>query len=262
MAISFYTERGETPADIEFGAELPVIPPTDGMMHTGWVNYFGAPVTSSANPGYDPTYMAVWEEAHYTITYQTEHGTAPASKAVTVNVGESYTLTADDLPTLEAEGYAFYGWTTNGTAVSVGDTISADTTLTAVWRKVAIITYHSEHGQVPEPATVVLDAFEEFPIEGYLPELEAEGYIFKGWGMVEGEVYDFTGYFISGDIDLYAVWEEVVKTKHLDLYIPVGNTWVKKDLHKTDGGAEWQKKQVKEAYQEQDGEWVKIAPSE
>lgn len=64
----------------------------------------------------------------YTITYETEHGTAPTSKTVTVNEGESYTLTADDLPTLEADGYTFKGWSAN-----VGDTISADTTLTAVW---------------------------------------------------------------------------------------------------------------------------------
>lgn len=150
MAIRFYTERGETPADIEFGEELPVIPPVDGMVNTGWVNYFGAPVTSSANPGYNPTYIAVWEEppttVDYTITYETEHGTAPTSKTVTVNDGEGYALTAGDLPTLSADGYAFNGWTANGTAVSVGDTISADTTLTAVWELLPVIVESKGNG--------------------------------------------------------------------------------------------------------------------
>lgn len=220
-------------------ADLPTLT-ADGYVFKGWT-IDGTSILSVGDGVWGgETLTAVWEEepttVDYTISYETAYGTAPASKTVTVNEGESYALTADDLPTLTAYGYIFKGWTANGTAVSVGDTISTDTTLTAVWRKVAIITYHSEHGIVPEPASVVLDAFGELPIEGYLPELEAEGYIFKGWGMVEGEVYDFTGYFISGDIDLYAVWEEVVKTQHLDLYIPVGNTWVKKDLHKTVAG--------------------------
>lgn len=132
--ISFETEIGENPAPIGFGEPLPVIPPTDGLVNTGWVNYYGETVTSTAFRDllYSPTFKAVWEEApatvDYTITYETEHGTAPTSKTVTVNEGESYTLTADDLPTLEAEGYTFKGWSAN-----VGDTISADTTLTAIW---------------------------------------------------------------------------------------------------------------------------------
>ena len=41
-----------------------------------------------------------------TITYSTEHGTAPASKQVDKN----YKLTAGDLPSLSATGFVFEGW--------------------------------------------------------------------------------------------------------------------------------------------------------
>lgn len=40
-----------------------------------------------------------------TITYSTEHGTAPASKVV----NSGYVLTEDDLPALTDSGYKFLG---------------------------------------------------------------------------------------------------------------------------------------------------------
>ena len=75
------------------------------------------------------------ETVAYTITYESAHGTAPASKTVTVNEGESYSLTANDLPIITADGYIFGGWTLNGVLASVGDTISDNSTLVAVWEK-------------------------------------------------------------------------------------------------------------------------------
>ena len=65
----------------------------------------------------------------YTITYVTAYGDAPAAKDVTVlTLGGAYTLVADDLPAMSVAGQTFNGW-----GKAVGDTISADTTLTAQW---------------------------------------------------------------------------------------------------------------------------------
>lgn len=63
--ISFETKIGEKPATISFGDPLPVIPPTDGLVNTGWVNYYGETVTSTAFSDllYSPTFKAVWEKA-------------------------------------------------------------------------------------------------------------------------------------------------------------------------------------------------------
>lgn len=75
------------------------------------------------------------EEVSYTITYYTENGTQPDAVTVTVTSGNSYALTANELPTLTAEGFTFGGWslTEGGEAVKVGDTISANTSLYALW---------------------------------------------------------------------------------------------------------------------------------
>jgi hypothetical protein len=69
--ISFETERGEKPATIWFGEPLPVIPPTDGMVNSGWVNYYGETVTSTSYDDlyYSPTFKAVWEEPSATTDH-------------------------------------------------------------------------------------------------------------------------------------------------------------------------------------------------
>ena len=65
----------------------------------------------------------------YTITYVSAYGTAPAAKNVTVaTLNAAYTLVAADLPEMVVAGQVFNGW-----GKAVGDTISADTTLTAQW---------------------------------------------------------------------------------------------------------------------------------
>ena len=69
----------------------------------------------------------------FTITYQSAYGSATESKTVTVNEGESYVLTDDDLIALEAEGYLFCGWSVNGEIISAGYAITADLVLVAVW---------------------------------------------------------------------------------------------------------------------------------
>ena len=75
------------------------------------------------------------EEVSYTITYYTTKGSQPDAVTVTVTGGTSYALTANELPALTAAGFTFGGWslTEGGVAVKVGDTISDNTTLYALW---------------------------------------------------------------------------------------------------------------------------------
>lgn len=49
-----------------------------------------------------------------------------------------YILTEEDLPTLEADGYTFKGWTLNGEPTSTLNYITDDATLTAVWEEVVV----------------------------------------------------------------------------------------------------------------------------
>ena len=108
----------------------------------------------------------------YTITYETAYGTAPNAKTVTVNVGEVYTLTEEDLPTLEADGYVFKGW-----SLSVGDTISADTVLTAIWEEI-----ESEAGGSTDkfPLKAWLTGFALGIVADLMKEKEPIAYLYNG----------------------------------------------------------------------------------
>lgn len=71
-------------------------------------------------------------EETFTVTYVTEHGTAPAP----ITVKKRSVLTETQLPTLTAEGYEFLGWYLGETQVSPDTlTIYNDETLTAKWKK-------------------------------------------------------------------------------------------------------------------------------
>ena len=135
----------------------------------------------------------------YHIQYVSAHGTAPSAKDVYVWSGSSYTLTAADLPTLSADGYQFNGWNYN-----IGDTISADTVITASWTEITYVTitlhYVSAHGTAPA------DQLRSYPTGGSytltaadLPVLSAEGYIFGGWDHSAGEQ-------IIADLTVTASW--------------------------------------------------------
>lgn len=114
-------------------------------------------------------------------------------------------------------GQIVYGdsaWGDNGCVAFRWDDDEHYTTLLAyipVPPKTITITYHSEHGIIPEPKEVELEGVGEYYINEYdLPTLTADGYIFKGWSTWEnGDV--ITGEMVAVDTDLYAVWEKANK---------------------------------------------------
>ncbi len=97
----------------------------EGYTFDGW--YFGNIKMERDYPVMqDMVLVAKWI---YTITYITEHGTAPQ----TVKVLEETALTEEHLPTLSCDGYHFANWTTGGQTVNVGYVIRDNITLTANW---------------------------------------------------------------------------------------------------------------------------------
>ena len=74
-------------------------------------------------------------EVTYTITYVSDKATVPDAVNVKVASGNSYALTEGNLPTLEAAGFTFGGWslTEGGAAVKAGDEINSNITLYALW---------------------------------------------------------------------------------------------------------------------------------
>ena len=74
-------------------------------------------------------------EVTYTITYVSDKATVPDAVNVKVASGNSYALTEGNLPTLEAAGFTFGGWslTEGGAAVEAGYEINSSIMLYALW---------------------------------------------------------------------------------------------------------------------------------
>lgn len=174
---------------------IPCYDKTDPAKHTaGLYDLVNDQFYSNAGTGYFIVGPDVVDE--WTIHYESAHATTPADKVVE----DGYVLTAEDLPTLEEEGWIFNGWDKE-----VGDTITEDTTITASWSEVPTvtydITYESEHGTAPSTKTVQ---------EGYkltredLPILTDDDFIFNGWYIGTEKIEP--DYEILEDTTLAAGW--------------------------------------------------------
>jgi len=204
ITISYSTEHGTAPAlkqvdkNYKLTAEdLPSLSAT-GFVFEGW--YIEG---VKANVGYvvtkNITLSAKWKDK-ITISYSTEHGTAPASKTV----DEGYTLTQEDLPTISVANLIFEGWYVEGTKVTVGYAVTKSIILKAKWTIVsgkAMITYSTEHGTAPQ--SKVVDEGYQLKAEDLVP-ISADGFKFEGW-YVEG-ARATVGYTVSKSITLGAKW--------------------------------------------------------
>lgn len=147
------------------------------------------------------------QEKYYTITYQTEHGTAPESKKVLSGT----VLKSEDLPAITADGFSFGGWYVGSSLITpeLNYAVSSDITLTAKWTtetpaptvEYFTISYQSDYGTTPQSKSVasgtVLTAAD-------LPTLEARGYTFDGWYLGFYKVEP--GYTVESNINLIAGW--------------------------------------------------------
>ena len=108
-------------------------------------------------------------EENFTVTYVTEHGTAPAP----ITVKNRTTLTEAQLPTLTAEGYEFLGWYLGETQVSPNTLeIYKDITLTAKWKKSGYL-----GSKAPTEAKAVGDiVFTDGSATPYTNDLQLESY--------------------------------------------------------------------------------------
>ena len=71
------------------------------------------------------------EDAYYTVSYETEHGTAPEAKKLLIGT----VLQAADLPPLVADGFVFEGWYIDTVKITpeLQHKVTADIKLVAKW---------------------------------------------------------------------------------------------------------------------------------
>lgn len=177
------------------------------LRHDGWWNPEG---THKYQPGEeitdDTVLVAKWDEL-VDIVYETEHGTAPATKTV----AKGYVMTADDLPSIDEPGYTFNGWYIGAQKIEAGYVVQGDITLTARFGEQYIISYNTEYGTAPDDK-MVEDGYTLVAAD--VPTLEDEDdMIFNGWfSDAEGQGTHYEpGYVVHGNITMIAYWKPEVE---------------------------------------------------
>ncbi|MBQ9206323.1 MAG: InlB B-repeat-containing protein [Treponema sp.] len=170
------------------------------------------------------------ETVYRTVTYSTEHATAPEKLTVT----DGTALTAEQLPALTAEGYTFGGWYDGETKAEAGYKVTKDVTLTANWTAVGTggsdpqnpdtPTAPDDSGDTGKTTTYTVTFTTNGGTEIASQKIESgktateptaptkDGYIFGGWFTDSNFTKAFTfSTAITADITLYAKWIEASK---------------------------------------------------
>lgn len=125
--ITFDTNGGSKidPITQDYGTAInaPAAPTKTGYTFMGW-----NPALPAAMPAGDMTIKAQWSINQYTVTFDTDGGSAV--DAQTVAYGEKAKTPADPTKT----GYTFAGWELGGNAYDFAASVTEDMTLTAKWK--------------------------------------------------------------------------------------------------------------------------------
>ena len=188
----------------------PADPTKDGYTFAGWCSDealanefdFSTPITS------DITLYAKWTATKYTVTFNTNGGSAISSQAVETR------KTAEKPADPTKGGYSFAGWYSDEALTSAFDfstSITSDITLYAKWTDnptpstTCIVNFETKGGSAISSQTVKTGKTASKPADPL-----KGGYKFAGWYSDETltTAFDFSTP-ITSDITLYAKWVEI-----------------------------------------------------
>ena len=190
---TFDSNEGTAVAPIEQNFDTaitaPAEPSREGYEFLGWSLTDGEDAVvvelPEKMPAENRTYYAVWEENDYTITFDADNGTAPAT------VTQDY-LSSVAAPSTEPvkSGYTFQGWAATKGVTDPAQKVTfpvqmplGGTTYYAIWvAEKYTITFDADNGT--EPATVTQDYLTSVTAPAVNPE--KEGYTFGGWAATKG----------------------------------------------------------------------------
>ena len=150
----------------------------------------------------DVTLKAKWKRVTYTVSFNSDGGTAISSQAIGSGDHASEPLAP------HKDGCIFKGWYVGDTAWSFEESqITEDVTLTAKWERITYtVSFDSDGGNKVEPITVAHGD----PVTAPVPPTK-ENNKFLGWYFGD-KLWDFENNKITSDITLKAKWETQVVT--------------------------------------------------
>lgn len=198
-----------TPETVDYNTVFtkPENPTKEGNIFKGWFSDqtltqgydFSTPATK------DITLYAKWEEeiipsVDYTVTYKDgANGTVFSDEIITAKEGEA---TPSYSKEITRYGYSFDGW-----SPKVTETVTANATYSARWKKIDIFTVTYTDGIVDEEIfkDQVSNVYRNDPSPVYIgAEPTRESYLFKGWSP------DYIG-VVTENIIYTAQWEKLVE---------------------------------------------------
>lgn len=214
-------------------------PTRSGYTFVGWgtsatdttSNYSaGGSYTSNASI----TLYAIWKKT-LTLTYNANSGSgAPSSQSATIyNATTNYKFTLSSTKPTRS-GYTFLGWSTSSTATSASYsaggtiTISANTTLYAVWKLITYTIKYNANGGTGAPSSQIKTHGTALTLSSTKPtrtSIESNGtiteYIFKGWATsstATSVAYKAgSSYTSNANATLYAVWGTTTTSARYDV---------------------------------------------
>lgn len=182
-------------------------PEKEGYVFKGWYSDSAfSNVVTSITPSGDTVLYAKWNET-YSVSFETELGTAPASK---VFEKDSYCYYADR-PQLTADGYVFRGWYVKGDEtqkiITGGYEITGNTVFVAKWEVALTLTIvYNKDGK--EDVLVYVGSGDKFDLDKYKPEQATDGKVFDAWYSDAACETKFTDTSITENTIIYCGWKE------------------------------------------------------
>ncbi|ACL76968.1 InlB B-repeat-containing protein [Ruminiclostridium cellulolyticum] len=206
---------GATTGSVKYGATI--IKPANNPTKAGYTfNLWSGYTANMTMPAEDTTFTADWTVNQYTITFDSDGGSAVT--AITQDYGT--TVAAPTVPT--KENYSFVGWQLNGKNYAFTTMPAENITLVAVWSDTPTYTvsFDANGGTVGTASKSVLAG----STYGDLPAPAYDGHYFLGWftstsgGM---KVTSATNVELSADQTLYARWATTGYTGNVQLVLYV-----------------------------------------
>lgn len=182
-------------------------PSYEGFVFKGWFKESAlSTAVTKITPTSDTTVYAKWN-AIVTLSFETEHDTAPVSKTYEEN---TYAGVADR-PTLSAEGYIFRGWYIKGDETQKlqknAILMTENMTLVAKWDVAIYLTIVYNKDDLAN-AVITTGAGDTLDLDDCIPRQATDGEVFDAWYTDEACTTPFTATSISESTTIYCGWKE------------------------------------------------------